>query len=237
MPVHTTIALGLQGASLLSQLFGESDKDRRRRRLEETLSLINKLREQAVTRGARRLTRETARAGGSARQAAASRAAALGKTSDVESFVLPAEGRVATAGADALERFLESTRERFDRASIEAQLQFQGGPLDPGFAEQFGDVLSTVGRGVGEIGEAERFEELLGRFAPSGNLQAGQLPQAGRPELPRIAPPLALPESTAPGVPRPGTTPVGFGFRQEVPETPFQRQQRKRKESRFRRPF
>lgn len=125
------------GIGLLTGLFGggETEEDVRQQRKAELMKKIAQFR----LEGTQRLLTATRGQVQNARQAAAERAAAEGRSGQVESFIAPVEGRVARAGNESLARFQTAS----DQQALGVEEDFSNRPiqLDPSIT----DYLTTIG--------------------------------------------------------------------------------------------
>lgn len=164
------------GAELLAANRREGIRDER---LEQLMANLSRLEGEELREGVRQLTEHISSARASARQAAGSRAAALGRTSDVESFVLPAEGQVARAGSESLNRFILGTRNRFRGLRRQAEYGFANRPIEPGFFDLLG---STVGGVAGAIQNEDLIQTLIDASGTTGK-QSASTTLGGSPTL------------------------------------------------------
>jgi len=120
-------------AGFLAGRSGRSPEEERQERRRQLLAQINEARRRAISD----ITRQTIAEMASARQAAARRALSLGRETDAESFILPAESRIAETGTEAL----RATQRLYDQELIGAEREFAGRPIEPGI----GDYLAEIG--------------------------------------------------------------------------------------------
>jgi hypothetical protein len=166
------------GVGALGSLFGPSAAEQRKSALGDTMSLINQLkaeterRRQAETmHGVRTLGRIGQSMIGNARGAAASRMAALGRSDETESAVLPAEQGVASNVNRNIGGFVDTTNSRYDQeqgaldsAKINAQMAYNQTPLSPSVGQTF---LAT-GSALGQYGQMRSYIDALKNYSDQG---------------------------------------------------------------------
>ena len=134
----TIMGLVTSGASLLGNVFGKSEAQKRQEQekrnqesTQRTLAFLAQKRAQTLATNANQIGRQSGSAIASSRSAAMQRAAASGRSGEAESYVLPAEANMAHAGAQALTNSAMDTNRMFDSASINAQMAGLNESLQP----------------------------------------------------------------------------------------------------------
>lgn len=136
-----TIGLVAGGVSAISRLFGaQSEAAERKRRFHTVLKSIEEdrltdLRETGQLLNSGLLSRLSM-----AKQSGTRKALALGRMNEASSFTAPIENRASTEFAGALERSTFNINERARRQKRAAQMEFAGGPIEPGPFDVFGDI-------------------------------------------------------------------------------------------------
>lgn len=139
------LAAGEFGVNFIKGLFG-SGEDERKRRHEQLIAEYNQAHANAIQR------QHIASAGriGQARQAAAERAAALGRTGDAEAFILPAEQQAEDIGS----REMADINTMYDRERLAIEQQFADRPIEPG-------PLDYLGEGIASFAELQSGEQMV----------------------------------------------------------------------------
>jgi len=139
------------GVGLFAGLFGGGE-DTIEDRFNKYLQKIRSLKQEAAARGQEMLA-NVAQAGrglvSSTRQAAAERAAAAGRTGEIESFIAPAEAQATRAASEAMRRSVSDFNRLmadYDRLEAGAQLQGLYLPQEPGFLDYFMEGAGILGR-------------------------------------------------------------------------------------------
>lgn len=137
-------ALAGFGVGLLEGVFGEDEFETRERRKRELSEQIRRLKTEAIQRFQADVSKQTAGAVGGARQAAARRAAAMGREENVESIIAPLEQNIFSQASRLRSGGLREIEDRF--ANIEAQIEsdYAGRPIEP----SIGDAMTELGQGV-----------------------------------------------------------------------------------------
>jgi hypothetical protein len=154
------IGLGLQGVGAISNLFGPSEEELRKRQdarnqqaLQSTLAMLDQRKRKAISEGVGILGNEAKGSVASARSAAMQRAAAAGRSGQSESYVLPAQESALAAGNDSITGFAQNTERQYDAAANNAEM----GALDQSLRPlpdqpQVGDYLMPIGAGLTKYG-------------------------------------------------------------------------------------
>jgi hypothetical protein len=160
IPGGTLIGAGA-GALLggLSGAFSESPEEQRKKKFDEFKMRLNEQRarlaeqkQKSLTEGSQKIGRLTSGLTSRFRSSAGKRAAALGRTSDVEAFELPVVEKVASAGSGAMSDFVTNTNRQFDEYGqrldnygLDAEQQFlMGGELDPSATDYLGELAPSA---------------------------------------------------------------------------------------------
>jgi hypothetical protein len=181
------IGLALSGVSLLdkftgggiTKLFGgktdEQQREERRARYVKavqdskmaTLAKQNAL----FSEGVKQLRQTVAGATAGSAQRAAFRAKAMGKSSDVESFVLPGESAALETGSQALkgyqlagQRELEQTAQYYDSLALQGEHEFANRPIDPGLTDYAGELGSM-------LTQYDQTQQIIGAMNPQGGTE------------------------------------------------------------------
>lgn len=150
---------GLYGA------FSESPEERRQKRYDEFKKRLNEQRQKTLAEGAQKIGQITSGLTKRFRSGAARRAAALGRTSDVETFELPVVEKVASFGSGAMSDFLTSTNRYFDEVALNAEQQFLlGGELEPTAV----DYLSEIAPSALQYMQNKEYLDLLRNYMAYG---------------------------------------------------------------------
>jgi hypothetical protein len=143
MDPFTIAGLASTGIGAIGKLFGGSDEDERRGRFNEYLALVRSLKQEAQ----RRALRQT---GGMIQQAttgAARRAAASGRTGDLEAYVLPSQANAVRAAG----RVVQEATQPYDASVIHGAQDFYNRPISRGgifdLATELGGVATQYGLG------------------------------------------------------------------------------------------
>lgn len=164
--VGTAIGAGVGAlAGGLSGLFSESPEEQRQKRFDEYKKKLNEQRAKTLSEGSAKIGTLTSGLTKRFRSSAGKRAAALGRTSDVEAFELPVVEKVASAGSGAMSDFLTSTNRYFDQASLDAEQQFLlGGELDPSAVDYLGELAPSALQYM----QNQEYMDLLARYYGGG---------------------------------------------------------------------
>jgi len=176
MDPFTIIGLGLGAAGLAEKIFGESEAERRRKRIDSAVSRLSGMRTRALTEGGSLINQNTASSAASARQSAAARHLSLGGKGNAESFIVPAEGEVVGKGYSALRQYNVQTNQAYDRAIEQAELDYASGPIEA----SAGDYLFSAGTGLTQIGLNKEYTDSLGEGGiPEGTEIEGDFGESG----------------------------------------------------------
>jgi outer membrane murein-binding lipoprotein Lpp len=182
-PVGAAIGGGL---GFLSGLFSQSPEDQMAERKRELLAAILDARRNAM----REVAQETAGQMASARAAASRRALSMGRQSEAESFILPAEQQVSARGFDTSRQI----GRQFDQATLQAETDYAGRPIQPGV----GDWLMELGGAALEYKQGQDYLETIRNAyqLPNPNASVSDLNRYfsnPSPEIQGITPPNIFP--------------------------------------------
>lgn len=152
-PVGAVIGGGL---GVISGLLSDSPEQTRQKRMGELLGQIAALKTKTINEGMQRLGKQTAGTLANVRAAAIRRARAAGDT-NTEAYTNPVESNVADAGSRAGESFLNDTTRSFDQATLNAQMDFAGRPIEPNLS----DYLTEIGGAATQYGLAKQRNDLI----------------------------------------------------------------------------
>ena len=178
--VGTAIGAGV-GALIggLSGALSESPEEQRKKRFDEFKKRLNEQRvklgeqrQKALTEGSAKIGQLTSGLTKRFRSSAGKRAAALGRTSDVEAFELPVVEKVASAGSGAMSDFQLATNRQYDQYSqqldqygLDAEQQFLlGGELDPSAVDYLGEIAPQALQYM----QNQEYMDLLSRYYGGG---------------------------------------------------------------------
>lgn len=138
-PVGAAVG-GVAGAIL--SLFGKSDEQIEAQHKNELLKRIAEIRAQAIRTGLGQLSDVTTRQAANVRQAAAQRAASLGRTGEAESFIAPGEQATMAQGSAAARQYMTDINREYGGAELRAEQDYAGRPIQPNIS----DYLQTIGQ-------------------------------------------------------------------------------------------
>lgn len=164
--VGTLVGAGVGAlGGALAGAFSESPEEQRRKRFDEFKKKLNEQRTKTLSEGSAKIGTLTSGLTKRFRSSAGRRAAALGRTSDVEAFELPVVEKVASAGSGAMSDFLSSTNRYFDQASLDAEQQFLlGGELEPSAVDYLGELAPSALQYM----QNKEYMDLLARYYGGG---------------------------------------------------------------------
>jgi hypothetical protein len=157
-PIIAGAGLALQLASLIGRASEKSPEEIAEERQKRYLETIRRLRGDDIREGLREISESTMANTALARAGAGRRALALGRASDAESFILPAEQQVLNAGAQSRERFLADRNRYWREAELKAEEGLFDIPRSPSVSDylmEIGGMGTKLGTGLESI-EAQR---------------------------------------------------------------------------------
>ena len=168
-PVGTVV--GAIGGGLYGAL-SESPEEQRQKRFDEYKKKLNEQRQKTLAEGSAKIGQLTSGLTKRFRSSAGKRAAALGRTSDVEAFELPVVEKVASAGSGAMSDFQLATNRQYDQYSqqldqygLDAEQQFLlGGELDPSAVDYLGEIAPQALQYM----QNQEYMDLLSRYYGGG---------------------------------------------------------------------
>ena len=140
--------IGAAAGGLIS-LFGGSPEEKRRKRKDELIAAIRRIKTQNIAAGANIIGAQTQRNVASGRAAAARRAAALGVAA--EPMVETAAGKALDVGGQDLNRFVAQTTAQAGEQELQAETEFSGRPIEPSISDYIlglGGAASEVKHGI-----------------------------------------------------------------------------------------
>jgi len=171
----------------LESLFGQSPDDERKARYRKLVGSYREAHDRAIKRS---VTRTAGYVGG-ARQAAAERAAATGRTPNAESYILPAEQRAQQVGTEDLNR----VNEFYDTQELGIERDFADRPIAPNLFDYGKEALGTFGEMLSndKLVDAVRQPGAGAGILPTADIKIGE-----EDALPRISgEPVSLPGDTS----------------------------------------
>lgn len=149
--VGTGAPLGLPGmiaggiVGLGSGLFSKSDEEIMQERYEAYKRSVLEQKAKAITEGTQKIGKLTSGLSARFRSGAGRRAAAMGRTNEVESFELPVVSQVASEGNKALGNFITDTNQLYDNALLDAERDFQfNRPVQPGIVDYLAEAAPAA---------------------------------------------------------------------------------------------
>jgi gas vesicle protein len=160
---------GIVGGAVgaLSGLFSDSEEEIRRKRQEELKKQNEQYRMIALARanqlkqgGIKDISKETATQVGRSQSDVSRRAAALGRTGDIESMLLPVTSRINEAGGKNLETAIQSydtginnINSQYDTAAMRINSDFAARPIEPNIS----DNLTSIGSSIIQGGNYDKY--------------------------------------------------------------------------------
>lgn len=166
IPGIGTVIGGVAGGLLggITSLFGDSAEEKRKKNLQEGLAMNRAENTYARNQGFLRLGGQVQRNMSAARQAATRRAAAMGRTNSVESFVAPVESRTQQAGGQALASYSEGLDRSLESANMGLISQFAQRDISP----SVGSTIGTLGQGVASFLQNKDYINALKGYGSKG---------------------------------------------------------------------
>lgn len=133
-----------------------ADVERQRRYL-QLLAQIQAFQRQQLGQGMGMIESQTASNVSAARSAAVRRAAAMGRSGNVEAIAQPIESNVANAGANAEERFIAGVNSQAAQAELGAAQSFADRPIP---SQGLSDTLLTAGQAYSAYDANQRLQKI-----------------------------------------------------------------------------
>ena len=160
--IGTAIGAGIGAVvGAIPGLFGESEEEIRAKRKNELLKQIAAIRAQAIRTGITQLADVTTRQAANVRQAAAQRAASLGRTGQAESFIAPGEQATMAGGSAAAREYMTDVNKRFAPYEVGAEEQYANRPIQPNIS----DYLQRIGATAMRYKQNEDWLKAISGFA------------------------------------------------------------------------
>ena len=145
--IGTAIGAGIGAVvGAIPGLFGESEEEIQAKRKNELLKQIAAIRAQAIRTGITQLADVTTRQAANVRQAAAQRAASLGRTGQAESFIAPGEQATMAGGSAAAREYMTDVNKRFAPYEVGAEEQYANRPIQPNISDYLQRIGATAMR-------------------------------------------------------------------------------------------